>query len=143
VFCQWIQTYSVSQATLSTVLRTVATTFPHGQLFYVESSADLIILASPDRELYLDRASMQSVLQRPEVASDLARIGIHSLQDVLGAYRGRLDRVAREAGPGPVNTDDNSWLEHEAPLDLITPQTESPLLTPSYQVEADLRASLR
>ncbi len=143
VFCQWIQTYSVSQATLSTVFRTVVTTFPHGQLFYVESSADLIILASPDRELYLDRASMQAVLQRPEVAADFARIGIHSLQDVLGAYRGRLDRVAREVGPGPINTDDNSWLEHEAPLDLITPQTESPLLTPSYEMEADLRASLR
>jgi spermidine synthase len=143
VFCQWIQTYSVSQATLSTVFRTVVTTFPHGQLFYVESSADLIILASPDRELYLDRASMEAVLHRPEVAADFARIGIHSVNDVLGAYRGRLDRVAREAGPGPINTDDNSWLEHEAPLDLITPQTESPLLTPSYQVEADLRASLR
>ncbi len=143
IFCQWIQTYSVSPATLSTVLRTVATTFPKGQLFYVESSGDLIILAVPDRELFLDRASMEAVFQRPAVAADFARIGIHSIEDVLGAYRGRLDRLAREAGPGPVNTDDNSWLEHEAPLDLITPQNENPLLTRSSQVEADLRSSLR
>jgi len=143
VFCQWIQTYSVSPATLSTVFRTVATTFPKGQLFYVESSADLIILAVPDRELYLDQKSMNGVLARPAVAEDLARIGIHSLKDVLGAYRGRLDRVARDAGPGPINTDDNSWLEHRAPLDLITPQEENPLLTWSSQVEADLHASLR
>lgn len=143
VFCQWIQTYSVSPATLSTVFRTVTTTFPQGQLFYVESSGDLIILAVPDRELTLDRASMDAAFHRPGVAEDFARIGIHSLDDVLGAYRGRLDRLAREAGPGPINTDDNSWLEHEAPLDLITPQEENPLLTPSPQIEADLRASIR
>jgi spermidine synthase len=143
VFCQWIQTYSVSPATLSTVFRTVATTFPKGQLFYVESSGDLIILAVPDRELYLDQSSMNAVLARPAVAEDFARIGIHSLKDVIGAYRGRLDRVARDAGPGPVNTDDNSWLEHRAPLDLIQPQEENPLLTWSAQVEADLHSSLR
>jgi len=143
VFCQWIQTYSVSPATLSAVFRTVVTTFPKGQLFYVESSGDLIILAVPDRDLILDRSSMEAALQRPAVAVDLARIGIHSIDDVLGAYRGRLDRLAREAGPGPINTDDNSWLEHQAPLDLITPQMENPLLTPSSQVEADLRSSVR
>ncbi|HZI88830.1 MAG TPA: fused MFS/spermidine synthase, partial [Candidatus Polarisedimenticolia bacterium] len=143
VFCQWIQTYAVSPATLATVLRTVTTTFPHGQLFYVESSADLIILASPDRELTFERASMEAVFQRPEVKADFARIGAQSLEDVFSAYRGRLDRVAEEQGPGPINTDDNSWLEHEAPLDLLTPQTESPLLAWSSQVEADLRSSLR
>jgi spermidine synthase len=142
IFCQWIQTYSISPATLATVLRSVASTFPQGHLFYVESSADLIILAS-DREVVLDRAAMQSVYQRPEVTADLARIGIHSLEDVFTAYRGRLDRVAREQGPGPINTDDNSWLEHEAPLDLLGPQTESPLLAWSSQVEADLHSSLR
>ncbi len=86
---------------------------------------------------------MEAVFQRPAVAADFARIGIHSIDDVLGAYRGRLDRLAREAGPGPINTDDNSWLEHQAPLDLITPQMENPLLTRSSQVEADLRSSLR
>ncbi len=143
VFCQWIQTYSVSPATISTVFRTVATTFPKGHLFYVESSGDLIIVAVPEGELYLDQASMNAVLGRPAVAADFARIGVHSLQDVLGAYRGRLDRVAREAGPGPINTDDNSWLEHRAPLDLITPQEENPLFSWSTEVESDLRSSLR
>src|SRR3989454_8372045 len=143
VFCQWIQTYSVSPATLSTVFRTVATTFPKGQLFYVASSGDLIILAVPDRELSLDRAAMSAAFSLPAVAQDFARIGVRSIQDVLGAYRGRLDRIALDAGPGPINTDDNSWLEHQAPLDLITPQEENPLLTWSSQVEADLNASLR
>jgi spermidine synthase len=143
IFCQWIQTYSASPATLSTVFRTVVTSFPHGQLFYVESSGDLIILASPDREVTLDEARMRAVLAQPAIREDFARIGIRSLEDVLRAYRGRLDRVAREAGPGPINTDDNSWLEHRAPLDLITAQEENPLLAWSPQVEADLKRSMR
>jgi len=143
IFCQWIQTYSVSPATLSTVFRTVATVFPKGHLFYVETSGDLIILAVPDRELHLNVDSMTATLSQAPVASDLARIGIHSLQDLLGAYRGRLDRVARDAGPGPINTDDNSWLEHQAPLDLLTPQEENPVLSRSAEVDEDLRSSLR
>jgi spermidine synthase len=143
IFCQWIQTYSVSPATLSTVFRTVATVFPKGHLFYVETSGDLIILAVPDRELYLNVDSMTATLSQAPVAADLDRIGIHSLQDLLGAYRGRLDRVAREAGPGPINTDDNSWLEHQAPLDLLTPQEENPVLSRSAEVDEDLRSSLR
>jgi hypothetical protein len=86
---------------------------------------------------------MTATLSQAAVAADLDRIGIHSLQDLLGAYRGRLDRVAREAGPGPINTDDNSWLEHQAPLDLLTPQEENPVLSRSAEVDEDLRSSLR
>jgi len=143
IFCQWIQTYSVSRTTLSTVFRTVATVFPKGHLFYVETSGDLIIVAVPDRELLLNVDSMTATLGQAAVVADLDRIGIHSLQDLLGAYRGRLDRVAREAGPGPINTDDNSWLEHQAPLDLLTPQEENPVLSRSVEVDEDLRSSLR
>ena len=32
---------------------------------------------------------------------------------------GSFSTVAREAGAGPVNTDDNGWLEHRAPYDLL------------------------
>jgi len=143
IFCQWIQTYSTSPVTLSTIFRTVATTFPKGHLFYVESSGDLIILASPDREVTLDEAEMSRAFAEPAVAADFARIGFRSLEDVLRGYRGRLDRLAREAGPGPINTDDNGWLEHRAPLDLVTPQEENPILSWSPAVEADLASSFR
>jgi len=143
VFCQWIQTYSVSPATLAAVFRTLSTTFPKGQLFYVESSADLIILAAPDRDVMLEEASMRRAFSRPEVAADFVRIGIGSFEELLGAYRGRLDRVTHDAGPGPINTDDNSWLEHRAPLDLLAPQEENPLLVWSARAEADLKQSLR
>ena len=38
IFCQWVQTYQTSPATLRTVFRTLVTRFPHGQLFLVDHS---------------------------------------------------------------------------------------------------------
>ena len=39
------------------LIRTLARTFPRGQIFYVDSAADLIILASPRGDVPLDLAA--------------------------------------------------------------------------------------
>jgi spermidine synthase len=142
IFCQWVQCYQTSPAALKTIFRTLRTRFPHGQLFFVDSSADLVILASRDREVPLDLDRLALAWTRPEVARDLARVGVGSLADLLRYYRGRLDRVAAEAGPGPINTDDNGWLEHRAPADLLSGTTSEKELAWSPDVAADLAASI-
>jgi hypothetical protein len=142
IFCQWVQCYQTSPATIRTIFRTLAGRFPHGQLFYVDHSGDLIILASPDRDIPLDFDRLAAACARPEVARDLARVGVGSLADLLRYYRGRLDRVAADAGPGPVNTDDNGWLEHRAPFDLLAGLSSERELAWSPDVAADLAASI-
>ncbi len=142
IFCQWVQCYQTSPATLQTIFRTLAGRFRHGQLFFVDSSADLIILASPDREVPLDLDRLAAAWNRPEVARDLARVGVGSLADLLRYYRGRLDRVAATAGPGPINTDDNGWLEHRAPFDLLSGATSEHEMAWSPDVASDLAASI-
>ena len=142
IFCQWVQCYQTSPATVQTIFRTLAVRFPHGQLFFVDKSADLIILASPDREVSLDLDRLAKAWSRPEVARDFARVGVESLADLLRYYRGRLDRVAAEAGPGPINTDDNGWLEHRAPFDLLSGATSEHEMAWSSDVAADLAASI-
>ena len=142
IFCQWVQCYQTSPATLRTIFRTLAVPFPHGQLFFVDKSADLIILASPDRDVPLDLDRLAEAWARPEVARDFARVGVESLADLLRYYRGRLDRVAAEAGPGPINTDDNGWLEHRAPFDLLAGATSEHEMAWSPDVAADLAASI-
>ncbi|HYR69027.1 MAG TPA: fused MFS/spermidine synthase [Candidatus Dormibacteraeota bacterium] len=142
IFCQWVQCYQTSPATLQTIFRTLAVRFPHGQLFFVDKSADLIILASPDRDVPLDLDRLAEAWARPEVARDFARVGVESLADLLRYYRGRLDRVAAEAGPGPINTDDNGWLEHRAPFDLLAGATSEHEMAWSPDVAADLAASI-
>ncbi len=142
IFCQWVQCYQISPEAVQTVFRTLSGRFPYGQLFYVDDSSDLIVLASPDREVTLDAAAWEAAMARPEVAADLARIGVRSFADLLRYYRGRLDRVAAAAGPGPVNTNDNGWLEHRAPFDLIASEGSEKLFAWSPSVARDLAASL-
>jgi hypothetical protein len=108
----------------------------------VDGSADLVILASPDREIGLDLDQLGAWFQDEKVARNLARVGVSSLPDLMRYYRGRLERVAREADGGPVNTDDNGWLEHKAPFDLLAGATSEGELAWSPDVAADLVASI-
>lgn len=141
IFCQWVQTYQTSPGTLRTVFRTLATRFPHGQLFFVDPTGDLVILAS-DEPMPLDLDALAAAMARPEVARDLARIGVQSLPDLLRFYRGTLARAVRESGTGPVNTDDNGWLEHRAPYDLLAQAGSEEEMYWSPDVAADLVASI-
>lgn len=142
IFCQWVQCYQTSPATLRTIFRTLATRFPKGQLFFVDGSADLVILASPDREIGLDLDQLGQWFGDEKVAKNLARVGVSSLPDLMRYYRGRLDRVAREADGGPINTDDNGWLEHKAPFDLLAGTTSEGEMAWSPDVAADLAGSI-
>ena len=142
IFCQWVQCYQTSPRTLETIFRTLTTRFPHGQLFFVDTSADLIILASPDREVGLDLDRIAHAWDDPAVAAQLARVGVASPGDLLRYYRGRLERMASAAGPGPINTDDNGWLEHHAPTDLLSGASSEAMLAWSPQVGIDLAAAI-
>ncbi len=142
VLCQWVQCYQTSPATVQTVFRTLATDFPRGQVFYLNGSADLIVVASPDRELRLDEASLAAAMGRPEVAQNLATAGVAGPGDLLRFYRGRLERLVREAGPGDVNTDDNGILEHRAPFDLLAGGSSEDFFAWTPAVTADLVAEV-
>ncbi len=143
VFCQWMQCYWTAPATVQTVFRTLTTVFPHGQVFYLEGSADLIIVASADRQLRLDEARFAAAMSRPEVAENLVAAGVSGPEDLLRFYRGRLERLGREAGPGDVNTDDNGILEHRAPFDLLAAGSSEEFLAWTPAVTADLVAEVR
>jgi tetratricopeptide (TPR) repeat protein len=142
VFCQWLQCYEISPQTMWTIFRTLAARFPGGQIFFFRPSNDLVIVGAKDKELVLDPAVLAFTFARAPVREDLARIGITSVPDMLRYYRGRLDRIALLGGEGPVNTDDNGWLEHRAPLDLVLPAQRGDPLSWSADVASDLVASL-
>jgi hypothetical protein len=143
LLCQWVHCYQVSPEALRTVVRTLARRFPHGQIFSGSSDEDLLFVASPNREVPLDVTVWERSFADTAVAADLARVGVRGPADLLRFYRGRLERVATEAGAGPVNDDDNGWLEHRAPLDLLSSQNARPFLEWNERVAADLAASLR
>ena len=91
-------------------------------------AADLIILASPDRDLPIDLDRLELAMRSPAVARDLARVGVGSLPDLLRYYRGRLDRLASCSIRGCSNASSRRcdgcgrllcqecWCEHEVEL---------------------------
>ena len=101
IFCQWVQCYQTSPRTLETIFRTLTTRFPHGQLFFVDGSADLIILASPDREVGLDLDRIAHAWDDSTVAAQLARVGVASPGDLLPLLPGPARARRHGRGPGP------------------------------------------
>ena len=142
IFCQWLQCYETSTETLSTIFRTLATRFPGGHVFFFRTSHDIVIVTSPDGPLTLNIETMVRTLQQPEIGRDLARVGVASAPDLLRYYRGTLEGIVARAGPGAINTDDNGWLEHRAPLDLVKMTSPGEPLVWSEDVASDLAKAL-
>jgi hypothetical protein len=142
IFCQWLQCYETSTESLATIFRTLATRFPNGHVFFFRVSNDLVILTSADGPLPLDLETMMRALRRPEPQQDLMRVGVGSAPDLLRYYRGTLEGIVARQGPGPINTDDNGWLEHRAPLDLMRMTTPGEALSWNEDVAGDLANAL-
>ncbi|HKY33100.1 MAG TPA: fused MFS/spermidine synthase, partial [Candidatus Polarisedimenticolia bacterium] len=114
ILCQWVQLYGMDPDALKAVLRTYAEVFP-SRLVFKGSPGDLLVLGS-DGPLRFDVPSLQERMRRPEVAADLARVKVHDVVDLLARFRlgtGGVDRYVG-SGPGPVNTDDNGFVEFAA-----------------------------
>ncbi len=115
IFCQWVQAYEMSGRSLQVILDTVSRSFPCAHLFASRLGADMLVLAS-DRPLSLAPGAAALFPDRPEVAEDLARVGIYAFADLALRYTAPLP----PPDPGAVlNTDDNSLIQYRAPLDLI------------------------
>jgi spermidine synthase len=129
IFCQWVQLYELSPGTVRSILRTFALAFPHVQVFSAApSSADTILLGSLDpidpriRPLRLRFAE-------PTLADVLSydRTSLAAADDIVARrlFASR-DEVLAWTDGAAVNTDDNAYVEFQAPRDLIRYAAESP-----------------
>jgi spermidine synthase len=114
IFCQWMQTYEMSEKSFRTILNTLAQVFPHS-LVLVPGEGDVILLVS-DQPLVLHPEAADLFPARPLVKPDLARIGLGSLAEIAAFDRGSI-------GPphpgGLLNTDDNSVIQYRLALELL------------------------
>jgi spermidine synthase len=115
ILCQWVQFYELSERSLQTLLDSLAASFAHTHLFLSSMGSDVILLAS-DRPLAFDRDAAAFFPDRPEVARDLARVGLRDRADLALIYTGR---VPPPAAGGVLNTDDNSLIQYRAPLEML------------------------
>jgi len=111
VFVQWFPAYDVSTETICVLLRTLQSVFP--DFFLVTSGADLIAVAGRDR---LPRWSAAAWERTPDDARrELERIGIRRPEDLIVRI---LADSTLTLPSGPLNTDNNGWVEFKSPWEL-------------------------
>src|SRR5262249_12053871 len=115
VFCQWVQYYELSEESLRVIMDTLTSTFPHTLLFASHTLGDMFLIAS-DRPLELPPGADRLFPDRPAVSEDLARVGVRELSDLAILFTLTLSPPAKGAA---LNTDDNSFIQYRAPLDLL------------------------
>jgi spermidine synthase len=125
VFVQWLQIYQLSTESLRSVLATFHRVFPHVMVFHVQGAArgkDLI-LAGSRQPLNLERARER--MQDERVATELARINIHSAEDLESWFVCDETQLAPAVAGAPLNTDDNMRVENRAPREAFLPMTQA------------------
>lgn len=115
IFCQWFQSYELSDESLQVLLNTAASSFPHVHLFGSYMGSDMILVAS-EKPLALAPEAVSLFRDSPEVARDLARVGLHNLADLALLY---TSSVRAPASGALLNNDDNSLIQYRAPLELL------------------------
>ena len=120
---QWLQLYSIAPEDLQVLVRTILAEFPDLLVFQL-NEVDLVLLAWREGPARIDLRKMIRGFEDPEIRGDLGKClpGREkvTLADVIGYYRMDGERARRFAGgAGPLNTDDNLWIESRTPFTLF------------------------
>jgi spermidine synthase len=113
VMCQWLPLYELTEENLKSVVRTFREAFPHVLVWMTHHDARLVGSQAP---IAIDEEDLEGRIREPAVLADLRQVHMGSAADFLGRFvMGTAGADAYGAG-GPLNTDDNLYLEFSAPL---------------------------
>lgn len=113
----WLHAYQMSQRDFRMVARTLCEVFESVSVWELSQSADYLFVASRRRPAI----PLDDVLARyrtPSVRSDLYRVGVARIEQVLGRFIAGDSELRAWAAAAPVNTDDNARLEFSAPRNI-------------------------
>jgi spermidine synthase len=123
VMCQWAHTYDMGEADLRSIVATFAATFPHVLLWQVGEGDLLLVGSDASLEPRLETAARGWT---PEVAADLASVGIERPFGLLSLVAGGTE-VARALAAGAAEQrDDRQALEFSAPRFIVGRAPEDP-----------------
>jgi spermidine synthase len=123
VFCQWLQTYEMSEENLRVLVRTFAREFPHVALFSSSVKGNVFMIGSA-RDIRLDQRRLESIA-RGRLGVEMRRARVEAPVHVLALFELRDADLRAFAGDGVLNTDDNAYIEFALPFDLFTNHVEA------------------
>jgi spermidine synthase len=121
IVCQWMPMYRISRRSFDVAFRTFAAVFPHASFWYVRGNGLFIATEKP---FQVDFRALKPRVQDPAVKADLDSIEIHSASELLAHMLMGPEQISRylaNAPAGPMNTDDNAYLEYHSPFEYLEP----------------------
>lgn len=116
IMCVWLPLRHLSREDFATALGSFHAVFPHGTLWYMlNMPCHYVLLIGTDAPLRVDIEQLAERLSRPEIAADLAEIGLGSptrIASCLMLDERAMAEVTRDAVP---HTEDHPRLEFTVP----------------------------
>lgn len=127
IICQWANAYNISQPDLKSIIATFISVFPNGTVWLVGAD-DVLLLAgldpleppatTLDTPLRTGVSGFAARMKRPEVAADLASIGVMDEFSILSLKVADPKELAGFTAGSRIFTDDRMTLEFTAPREL-------------------------
>ena len=117
IMCSWVQAYSMATEDFRTIVNTFAYVFPHVSLWESVPGGDYFLVGSQSPQPLSAEILSERVRAR-QLQTDLERIGVGSVEQILSSYAAADANLRRFAAGARLNTDDNARLEFSAPYGL-------------------------
>ena len=120
IFCQWLQSYEISNQNYLAVLRSLSHVFSHVTVFKVGEENDTLLLAS-QRPFTHDLRRIKDALHKPSMRSLFSRMKITSLSSYALRYvmcEKQMKQIFQKEDISLL-TDNHNFLAYTAPLDLL------------------------
>jgi spermidine synthase len=140
ILCSWIQGYSLSPDALRSVVAAARTSFPHVTLWSA-GWGDLLVIAGDD-SFFLDAGRILERARDPGMAEMMRQTDCPDLVSMLSNVLLADGPLDRWLGDFPPNTDDNLYLEFEAPK-LVHRETMSELFGSLHRAAGGIEPLLR
>jgi len=129
IVAQWLPAYQVPEGTVRSLVRSFVDVFPHAVLL-VGSGRELILLGSRAPLPLEPRQVARRLRERPDVALDLARIGLGSVRELASTFAADRDTLLAATAEAVPVTDDRPRLEAAQASHLITTRLPADLFAP-------------
>ncbi len=107
VAAQWLPIERIGAEALAAILRTLATVFPEGDVWWGANNLLVVAHVPPTP----DRAALGARVRDPELAAALHRLGIDGPSELARRRLASFAALRAALGPGPILSDDRPLLE--------------------------------
>jgi spermidine synthase len=113
VAAAWVPANGIAEPDLKTLLRSFRSIFPHMSIWFMNTlPTDFLIVVGTPAALDIDFDLLSRRMRQPEVARDLAAVGLDDPYRLLYTFLAGETAIDAYLGQGPLNSDDRPILSY-------------------------------